>query len=460
MKKKCGISETFENSVYRNLISLGFDVFSNKSLGLAVSGGADSVSLLVSCAALSKKYGFGLKVITVDHKIRSEEESGGDADFVQELCNFFNNQGFDVAFLREELNPGEVLELSKSKRCGIEAAARELRYRAFYAFLNSEKLDFIALAHNQNDQLETLLMRFLQGSGSSGLFGIRQRNDVFIRPLINISRDNIEEYLKEKSISWRTDSTNLDNKYYRNRVRNELIPFLKNNFTGFDKALISGAEKTFIDDDYFESVIKEIKWTKNGDEVYLNQNEFRNLHKALKIRLLYKGFDTLGDGTRLPFSLVKEFLRLHDSDSASFELSFEDLGFGSTCEFIYIKKRQIIATDIDFFAIIEKDGVYTFPFGTLLCRISECGKTVFEYDSDFFELENLKFPFAVRSVQSGDKVRTNSDFYRGLKDIFSSWHVPDSERKKIPLVQELSSEKQEIVAVLGCTLGFKNWIVK
>ena len=63
-------------------------------------------------------------------------------------------------------------------------------------------------------------------------------------------------------------------------------------------------------------------------------------------------------------------------------------------------------------------------------------------------------------MQAGDKVRTNSDSYRGLKDIFSSWHVPDSERKKIPLVQELSSEKQEIVAVLGCTLGFKNWIVK
>ena len=239
----------FDGIVRENLERSGFDFSAGKSLGAAVSGGADSVSLLLSLCRLGKAYGFSVKVITVNHNIRPAEESAGDAAFVAGLCRKLCEKGYPVSFCEKVLEPGLVAELAREKGIGMEAAARILRYRAFEEFSESAGVELIALAHNKNDQVETLLMRFLQGSGASGLGGIRMCRDRFVRPLLTVSRTEIEEYVRHLGYGWRTDSTNFDLNYLRNRVRNELVPFLREKFPGFETALISGAEKSSADDE-------------------------------------------------------------------------------------------------------------------------------------------------------------------------------------------------------------------
>ena len=131
----------------------------------------------------------------------------------------FINQGYDVELTVHELQKGLVAALAEKKSIGIEAAARELRYEAFDKFIEQNKLKCLCLAHNKNDQIETVLMRFLQGSGTGGLKGILEKREIYVRPLLDIERFEIEEYLRLNNISFRTDSTNFNSVYLRNRIR-------------------------------------------------------------------------------------------------------------------------------------------------------------------------------------------------------------------------------------------------
>ena len=192
-------------------------------IGVGVSGGADSICLLVCLANLFKKCpSVSLKVVTVNHNIRSEEESGGDCDFVVSVCNKLNEVYYQnknaISCEVVSLEKGKVFDFAKSRGAGIEESARFLRYQIFEDFIEKNHLDCFCLAHNKNDQLETALMRFLQGSSIEGSCGIWENRGKFVRPLINCDRKEIEKYLTEQGFEWRTDCTNLDNSYFRNRV--------------------------------------------------------------------------------------------------------------------------------------------------------------------------------------------------------------------------------------------------
>ncbi len=166
------MKDDFLSIVQNGLLECG--ISQNSRVGVAVSGGADSVALLVSLVEiLGKKNIF---VITVNHNIRPSEESKADADFVFELC-----KKIGVFCKIAEIERGIVLQTAKIRGGGTEEAARFLRYLEFEKFLKEKSLDFLCLAHTQNDQIETLLMRFLQGS--SQLSGIARRRGAFCRPL-------------------------------------------------------------------------------------------------------------------------------------------------------------------------------------------------------------------------------------------------------------------------------------
>ena len=152
---------------------------------------------------------------------------------VKNLCKHYGDKKAvnDISFEVKNLCKGEVFSYSKEKGCVVEAAARDLRYKAFEEFITKYDLVFLCLAHNKNDQVETALMRFLQGGSVYSSSCIPQVRQKFIRPLLNISRTQIEEYLLKLNVLWRYDSTNLDNEYLRNKIRNELVPFLNEKFT-------------------------------------------------------------------------------------------------------------------------------------------------------------------------------------------------------------------------------------
>ena len=189
---------------------------------VGVSGGPDSVALLHILNSLKDIYKVSLHVAHLEHGIRGDE-SVEDMKFVKNLCESLSIQ---VTSRQEKTE-----EIARASNQSVEATARKLRYSFFQEVLESTRSNRIATGHNANDQAETLLLNLLRGSGMAGLVGIRPAMEGrIIRPLIESTRSDVEEYLKTKSIPYRIDSTNADTRFERNKVRQVLIPMLEKEF--------------------------------------------------------------------------------------------------------------------------------------------------------------------------------------------------------------------------------------
>ena len=190
-----------------------------------VSGGADSVCMLLVLKRLQKEIGFSLEAVHIEHGIRGIE-SENDAVFVTELCEK-NNIPLQVFSVRAK-------EFAKEKKIGLEEAARILRYDCYIKAAKkiANQNVKVALAHHADDNAETILFQMVRGSGIDGLSGIAPRRRLaegseVIRPLLSVTRAEIEEYLKDAGQKYCVDSTNQDVAYSRNRIRHEVLPLLE-----------------------------------------------------------------------------------------------------------------------------------------------------------------------------------------------------------------------------------------
>jgi tRNA(Ile)-lysidine synthase len=213
--------------------------------GCAVSGGGDSMALLDFLLSLREEYGFKLICVNLEHGIRGEE-SRADSAFVKDFC-----QRRGIEFKGQS---ADVPAYAKKNGMNLEQAARELRYRYFYSLINEGICDKIFTAHNKKDNAETVLLNIFRGSGSKGLCGIPliSEDGKIIRPMLYTDKAEINEYIAKHDIAYRTDSTNFDNSYSRNFIRNEILPLLEKKFSGlYDNITrlcgIMSEENEFID---------------------------------------------------------------------------------------------------------------------------------------------------------------------------------------------------------------------
>ena len=332
-----------------------------KCIGVAVSGGADSVCLLSALASgfenscdISKKF----VCITVDHSIRPNDEGAADADFVKKFC-----EKIGVRCVAKKIPEGEVFKAAAERARGIEEAARFLRYEAFEEAAAHIGAEFVCLAHNKNDALETLLMRFLQGSAAAGISPVRGK---YLRPLLQIEREKIEEYLREKKIPWRTDSTNACEKYLRNKIRLKLIPFLKENFAGFESAVLRGGEKIALQnaaiedfalkckDDFFPAEISKVP----QKEICFSAEKFSGLPLAIRQELIFEVMARLGAEGRVPYGFVRTVSLWPEIDFK--KISFSGISARTEGEKLFFKICEKQATESGFFAIINEEGVFDF----------------------------------------------------------------------------------------------------
>lgn len=188
---------------------------------VGLSGGPDSVCLLHVLYTLRERLGFRLYALHVNHQLRGAEADADEA-YVRELC----------ARLGIELHVKSIAisEFAAEKGLSLEEAGREVRYREFEALAKALKDAKIAVAHNKNDQAETVLMRILRGTGIDGLKGMNHKRGSVIRPLLDTERSEIEQYCSEQGLTPRIDRSNLENIYTRNRIRLELIPYINRLF--------------------------------------------------------------------------------------------------------------------------------------------------------------------------------------------------------------------------------------
>lgn len=190
----------------------------NDKVIVGVSGGADSICLLFVLMEYQKRMPFSLAAVHVEHGVRGEE-SLEDARFVKEICGRFDIPLRCFSY--------KVPELARQRKISVEEAGRAARYEAFERTAREMGKAKIAVAHNQNDQAETMLWNMARGSGLLGAGGIRPVRDRIIRPLLCLNRSEIEAYLKERKIAWRNDSTNEELDYTRNSIRHHILPVME-----------------------------------------------------------------------------------------------------------------------------------------------------------------------------------------------------------------------------------------
>jgi tRNA(Ile)-lysidine synthase len=202
-------------------------------VAVAVSGGADSVALLRVLLELQKRLGVVLSVAHFHHGIRGAE-ADDDMQFVKELAVRFD--------LELHTGAGDAPAFARDHKASLETAARELRHGWFAQLVGDGKADKIATAHTLDDQAETVLMRMIRGTGARGLAGIFpvQEERQLIRPLLEVSRREVETYLRAIGQPWREDSTNRDTSHTRNRIRQELLPLLERDFNPSIRQTLSG----------------------------------------------------------------------------------------------------------------------------------------------------------------------------------------------------------------------------
>jgi tRNA(Ile)-lysidine synthase len=300
-------------------------------LGVAVSGGADSVCLLYLLTELASRWDLSLQVLHVNHNLRGED-SRGDAEFVRTLA-----RRLELPFTLHEI---DLLAIAGN----LEAAARTARLEFFHERIGSGEVDRVALGHTRSDQAETVLFRFLRGSGVTGLAAIHPvTEEGLVRPMLDVDRGEVEGFLRERGIEWREDATNQSRDFARNRIRHELLPQLGRDWNpGIAEALAHTAEIARAEEEYWEGEIDQlaaVHLTYDPDgAVRLSVEALVALPKAAARRLVRRAFHTAGEGgSAADFDQVDAVLSLARRKSGSGRVqvpglevlrSFEQLRFG------------------------------------------------------------------------------------------------------------------------------------
>jgi len=306
-------------------------ISSKDRIGVAVSGGADSIATLLCLNELKDIWNSSLFVLHFNHQIRGRE-ADEDEKSVSKIASTLH-----IPFICERY---DVKTFAEENHLNLEAAARTLRYRFFEEIKKRNNLDKIALGHTKNDQAENFLMRVLRGSSLKGLTSILPVRDFYIRPLIYTSRDEVLDFLKQRGIGYREDKTNYDLHFLRNRIRHVLMPELKK----YNKNLVDTVSRMCLCLQTDEKLLEK-----------LTEETFRELCFFKDGKWFIKRDDLIKESESLQMRVISEAAkRLMQSD---YSLSFENIM--RIRELLYNKKtvhlRKILRAYVKGeFLVIEK----------------------------------------------------------------------------------------------------------
>jgi len=299
---------------------------------LAVSGGLDSVALLHIFSQLKSMLKLELAVAHVHHGIRGDE-ADEDFEFVKSLSG-----NIKLPFHSKKV---DSKAFAKSQKYSLEESARILRYQAFEGFLTKSKYSRLATAHTANDQAETVIDHFLRGSGSLGMQGMQKTRGAYIRPLLELTREDLEQYAKENKLTFRQDSSNKDLKFRRNRIRRELIPYLKEHFNPNLVKTLNRTARIFSET---ESVLETV-----SDEAY---KSLVSLQKKNEIIVEIDGFLSY-------FRAVQKYVIFRACQAL--EINRNDLNFDKLDKLLSVIAEKKVGKRIDinrdFQLAIDHDGI-------------------------------------------------------------------------------------------------------
>ena len=426
-----------------------YNIDKNRSFVIAFSGGPDSCALL---SILKKMNIHNLYALYVNHGIRSADELENEEHAVVSFCT-----GLDIPLAIKRIPHGELEVLKKNSGDSMEHLARNYRYNFLNEFGSEINADYICLGHNLDDNVETAVCRFFQGSDEKGLKGIPRIRDKIIRPLIDCPKLDVLDYLHENNIVYSIDSTNQEDIYLRNRVRNELLPLVSSIFPGFKgsiQKLIEKMSNTSISDHF---LLAEKLWEEENGVYFVTAENYLSCSFRQRQDLVLYAFNNFyknGDKKRLPFHFlkpladtvekgnVKNILKGHgitmflDGDRIFWYSDIVDLS----------KKRYLIVIkEIKFRDKEELYGeaevVLPFPFS------GTCEIVLF--------LDDFTFPVYIRNKIADDWIQ-DEDKRRSVRKILLSWRLTEQQKNLVPVVHDCRGN----IAVLGSIFGKKAFISK
>ena len=262
---------------------------------LGVSGGPDSMCMLDMMRELKeeKNIDFKIYVAHINHMIR--KEAIDDEKYVQDYCKKYNIEFY--------VKRADVQKIANDKKIGTEEAGRKVRYAFFEEVLQKTGSNKIAIAHNKNDKIETIIMHLLRGSGLSGLKGIEPiRDNKYIRPLLECEREEIEQYCEKKNLHPRIDKTNFENEYTRNKIRNIVIPYIKKEFNPNIIQTLSRLSEVAKDESNYvelqtQKTYNKLLIEKTDKQIVLNLKKFNQEENVIQKRLVLKSIKDLNGST-------------------------------------------------------------------------------------------------------------------------------------------------------------------
>ena len=420
----------------RDLLSPG------ERIVVAVSGGPDSVALLACLVALSGRWDWEISIGHVNHGLRGTE-SEEDAAFVEQLGNHFS---VPVSIRNVSLQKQDA----KCAKRSFQAYAREVRYQALEHILQERGATKLATGHTADDQAETVLMWMLRGSGTGGLSGIPpKRGASIIRPLLGISRSQIMAYLKERHLTPRTDCSNSQPVYLRNRVRKDLIPQLKGYAPGIVNVLSRQSEMIREDHVYLEHMAAEafrhICIIEDEREIQFDRTGLLALPLAIRRRVIRHGLQRMTGNTQGPrFEIIQRLLDLLENGQSGWALHINTVDVGREYDRLVFSKRGAIAPyDLSSFSFNEMrvniPGEVIWPLTGQHVTVSVKRASAVAPQSDSFEMhfdaDTFTPTLRLRNWQPGDVFRPKGmgGRQKKLQDFFSDIKLPRSQREKVPL---------------------------
>lgn len=377
----------------------------SKNVTVALSGGADSVSLLYCLLDLKEKLGISVSAAHLNHCLRGEE-SLRDEKFVVTLCEKLN----------VPLSVERIDIKAKSQETGesIELAARKARYAFFSRIANGS---LIATAHTADDSLETVLFNLSRGTALKGLCGIPPKRDIFIRPLILCTRAQVEEYCDKNSIEFVTDSTNLTDEYTRNKIRHKAVPVLKDINPSVASTVVRNGIVLSEEEQFLQSVTDKALKDSVIDQK-INIKTLLSYHKAIVKRAL-KQFFALNYNYDLENQHIEQLLSLLQN-GGRYSMPLDLLAVSKNGYLYFEEYKEIKPLEYKTEIVsVESEKINK----KLLNSLIDCDKIVGE-------------PI-IRKRKEGDKIRlADRGVTKTLKKIFTEKKIPINERENLPVVAD------------------------
>ncbi len=398
---------------------------SGDNVVVGLSGGADSCVLLAALCEMKEKLGISLVAAHLNHGIRGEEALR-DQQFSKEFSHTYG-----IPFVTMDVS---VPEYSKENKISSEMAGRELRYEFFQNVCKEYNCDKIAVAHNLNDRAETIVLNLIRGSAASGMEGIKPTNDSIIRPLIETARKDIEAYAQQQNINYITDSTNLEDIYSRNIVRNNILKQMCDINENAIENIIRCSDIISCENDFINSSLNATDIIVcSACDVSVDKAEFLKLHKAIKRRCILD-------------ALYKTSDNLQNVSSKQIDAVINNLNTGNKFEFgngakAYVTNDAIVFSNkfpdiAEYLYKIEVPGVVRIKETNCVYKFEFVPKYEKVQNSLCISLDNIDTNnIVLRTKKDGDFFKPfGMTSHKKVKKFFIDLKIPSCERNLYPLL--------------------------